>query len=327
MAFRRLQLKAYVRSCGRRLTVIQQVDIAKRRERLQGRINVWNTSAEQYLHANDNFSLEDMLDQDHENETEAETENDADLGQDSEADTEHMPDAEAEATDISEARSRRHEGSPENMDLYFPSSFLLRRFPNQGEKELSLRQGQANDALHLLRIALGKKSFLFRSHVRSAKSQQKKTRAWAEVAAVDGNVRQLSRVYVATRRRMITLGADAVVLDRYKVLRHSDLKISTAIATPNARGQRNVHMAWFWTMDMSADTDTAGWMEECRRNTLKYRRRILICLLQFTGFIGFAQKCCMTEHTRRLQSLTMKWAGQHLISSSNKAAGTTGQCK
>jgi G3E family GTPase len=247
--------------------VIQKVEVAKRRERLQGRINVWNRSAEQYLHADEEVSLEDLFDQDDANHAESMTEHDTEG--ESEAEAENVPDAEAEATDIRGSGSKSDEGSPENMDLFFPSSFLLHRFPNQGEKELSLRQGQANDTLHLLRIALGKKSFLFRSHVRAAKSQQRKTRAWAEVSAVDGHVRQLARVYVATRQKMITLGADAIVLDRYKVLRHSDLRISTAIATPNARGQRNVHMAWFWTMDMTADTDTDGWMEECRCITLK----------------------------------------------------------
>jgi len=67
---------------------------------------------------------------------------------------------------------------------------------------------------------------------------------------------------------MIQLGAAADVLDRYKVLTRIDLKISTAIAEPNARGERNTHLAWFWNMDVQADTDAESWMEECKRSAL-----------------------------------------------------------
>ena len=45
--------------------------------------------------------------------------------------------------------------------LLLPSSFSTCQFPDQCQKEISLRQGQATDALHNLRIVLTKKSFLF----------------------------------------------------------------------------------------------------------------------------------------------------------------------
>ena len=47
--------------------------------------------------------------------------------------------------------------------------------------EIHLREGQLNDSLHHIRIALGHKSYLFRQDVRPACTQRLKTRAWAEV--------------------------------------------------------------------------------------------------------------------------------------------------
>lgn len=179
----------------------------------------------------------------------------------------HNTDTDTEsATDLHSLKSTAGALLAENFQLYLPSSFVLTCFPEQAAKELELRLGQANDALHNLRIALGKKSFLFRSHVRAAKSQQKKTRAWAEVSSVDADVRQQARIYASTRRKMIGLGATEETLDRYKVLKYVDLKISTAVATPNAPGQRDTRLSWFWTMDVQADAKTDDWMEECGQN-------------------------------------------------------------
>jgi hypothetical protein len=80
---------------------------------------------------------------------------------------------------------------------------------------------------------------------------------------VEADVRQQARIYAWTRRKMVDLGAGAETLDRYKILRHTDLKISTAVATPNAPGQRDVRLSWFWNMDIQADAETDNWMEEC----------------------------------------------------------------
>ena len=46
--------------------------------------------------------------------------------------------------------------------------------------ELHLQEGQLNDSLHHIRIALGHKSYLFRNNVHPARMQRLKTCAWAE---------------------------------------------------------------------------------------------------------------------------------------------------
>jgi hypothetical protein len=241
------------------------LEIAERRERLQTRIDTWNKKAEEYLHSpglDDGEDLLDILSTDADADADAEADADVDIGPNE--DTDDDTDADTDAYGRHNSARKGHPQTSESFPLYFPSSFALHRFPNQARKELELRQGQANDSLHNLRIALGKKSFLFRSHVRAAKSQQRKTRAWSEVSAVDGEVRQQARIYNFTRQRMIKLSADPALLDRYKVLRYEDLKVSTAIATPNARGQRDTRLSWFWNMDVQADAETDDWMEECK---------------------------------------------------------------
>ena len=46
------------------------------------------------------------------------------------------------------------------------------------DQELSLRQGQANDCLHEIRLALADKSMIFRQDVRHAQNYNLMTRAW-----------------------------------------------------------------------------------------------------------------------------------------------------
>src|SRR6202051_12584 len=112
--------------------------------------------------------------------------------------------------------------------------------------ELRLQEGQLNDSLHHIRIALGHKSYLFRNGVRPARTQRLKTRAWAEVHAVELTVQHHARVYNRARQSMLNLDADASLLDRYKVLERQDLKIDTSVIAPYVRGQRNKSLPWFW---------------------------------------------------------------------------------
>lgn len=253
---------AFVRSCGKRPTTAQRLLIGSRQERLQGQIDGWNKRANDYLvieNPNDDLDLPDLL-----------HDNSGFMNDDSDDDTENDS-ADDRAESSSEALSRpsrhSHSLSAEHQILYFPSAFVPHLFEQQRKSELLLREGQANDALHHLRIALGKKSFLFRTHVRAARSQQRKTRAWSEVSEVDEEVQQQARIYRHCRRMMVKLAAPPEVLDRYQLLIPSHLKVSTAIAEPNARGQRNMQLAWFWSMDVQADTDTDSWMEECKTDS------------------------------------------------------------
>ena len=50
-------------------------------------------------------------------------------------------------------------------------------------------------------------------------------------------------------------------------LRREDLKVSAAVADPNAQGHRDDTLAWFWTMDVPWDTEVNDWMLECKSLT------------------------------------------------------------
>ncbi|KAG1795244.1 uncharacterized protein BJ212DRAFT_1291427, partial [Suillus subaureus] len=40
------------------------------------------------------------------------------------------------------------------------------------------------------------------------------------------------------------------------------LKATTVVANPNAHGQRNSTLAWFWSIDVEGDSDSNDWMNE-----------------------------------------------------------------
>jgi hypothetical protein len=81
----------------------------------------------------------------------------------------------------------------EHISLCLPSHFG-RNWCDQNaaedlaKTELCLREGQLNDSLHHIRIALGHKSSLFRHNIHPAHTQRLKTHAWVEVHAVESTV-------------------------------------------------------------------------------------------------------------------------------------------
>ncbi|KAF8260215.1 hypothetical protein EI94DRAFT_1611771, partial [Lactarius quietus] len=100
--------------------------------------------------------------------------------------------------------------------------------------ELHLRQGQLNDTLHQIQIALGYKSYIFRNDICPA----------------------------------FDLGATSSLLDQYKGLTWQHLSVSTSIISPQVHGQRNKSLPWFWTMDVRRDADVGEWMEDCTSTSL-----------------------------------------------------------
>ncbi|PCH40609.1 hypothetical protein WOLCODRAFT_150674 [Wolfiporia cocos MD-104 SS10] len=125
-----------------------------------------------------------------------------------------------------------------------------------------LWQGQANDALHEIRVAIGHKSFLFRNRVRPSNSQKTKTRAWGEVQVVAKMVARHARVYTQARWAMERLRANGDILEKYKVLKPQDLKAITHIMDNTVQGMRNQPMSWIWAVDVAGDTSQSDWLAE-----------------------------------------------------------------
>lgn len=69
--------------------------------------------------------------------------------------------------------------------------------------------------------------------------------------------------YRVARRALETLNAPRSVLDQFQVLKRDHLKSQTAVIDPSARALQNTNLAWFWSMDISEDSDSAEWLAEC----------------------------------------------------------------
>ncbi|KAG1840760.1 hypothetical protein F4604DRAFT_1506797, partial [Suillus subluteus] len=50
---------------------------------------------------------------------------------------------------------------------------------------------------------------------------------------------------------------------KYQELEKKDLKATSAVADPNARGQRNSTLPWFLSLDIRGDLVSNDWMNEC----------------------------------------------------------------
>lgn len=158
--------------------------------------------------------------------------------------------------------------SAERLALALPSAIGIKKCIELGYKpfaktEKTLRIGQLNDALQNIRLGLSQKAVVFREGLRRVKSKVRKTRLWQQIAQVDNSVRHHAQVYTRARAAIVRLGATEEELNRYKILQSSDLNVSTARIDPSARGNRDKGLAWFWTMDVSGDSDAKGRMGEC----------------------------------------------------------------
>lgn len=156
----------------------------------------------------------------------------------------------------------------ERTPIFFPSQFStatsqtnsMHRYALQ---EISLREGQANDALQGLRLALSTKSVMFRTDLRHQKKKKGKTRAWANIHNIDRSARHFAQVYKHSRQRLINLCAPQATLDRYQELQAEHMDVKTTIIDPATRGTRYSSRAWFWSIDVQGDIEKVDAMSEC----------------------------------------------------------------
>jgi len=249
----RLSLQALVRKTGSYPTPDQKRDLTLRHLRLQDKVDAFQNQAGSMLHAISN-DADDSWGDDYEREMYTGAEFDG-IGE--EEDDDGCDSVAEEHYQMHLPRSSHPDGriNAEHILLHLPSH-LGRSWCNRNaaedlaKAELRLREGQLNDSLHHIRIALGHKSYLFRNNVHPACMQRLKTHAWAEVHAVESTVQHHARVYNHAQQSILDLGADTALLDWYKVLERQDLRTDTTIIAPNVHGQRNKSLPWFWSMDV-----------------------------------------------------------------------------
>ena len=157
---------------------------------------------------------------------------------------------------------------PENLPIILPSNFSKKDRSTfdlklLGKKELTLRQGQANDALQAIQLGIGEKSFRFRNNLRPATSKGAKTRAWTLINNAGKKLQKHRLIYRQAREAMKQLGAKKLVKEIYRELSNDDMKASTAIQESNARGQRNAELSWIWRTEGIFNGDEDAYVTEC----------------------------------------------------------------
>lgn len=141
----------------------------------------------------------------------------------------------------------------ENQAIPLPSSFGADNCAGPlkalAKSELQLRIGQANDALHLLRVAIAQKSFIYRSTIRPnapTTNYSKRLRSYGDARAVQKSIDSAAKIYATARKAMVVLGATGELLSEFQVLKREDLVASTAVANPNERQQAKKPLSWIW---------------------------------------------------------------------------------
>lgn len=165
---------------------------------------------------------------------------------------------------------------PERQSIPLPSSFGKEKcrtsLKHLAEIELDLRIGQANDTLRFLRIAIGQKSFLYRTKIRQASGYSKRLRNYSDAHALQMSIVQAAKLYAVIRSTMESLGASHQVLAKYAVLTKEDVVASTAVVDPNASGVRNKTLSWIWRMRSDGVGDPE-WLDERKAPHLHRRYR------------------------------------------------------
>jgi hypothetical protein len=157
----------------------------------------------------------------------------------------------------------------EKKVLFLPSIIGHERCAEFGlqslvNKEIALREGQANDSLEAIRLAIGEKSFRFRKQLRLAASKKKKTRSWDGIHLLGKRLQHHRLVYREARHALIRLGVSQTKLQReYRELTDDDLRTSTAVMEPNARGQRKAELSWIWQRTGMNISNQTTMVNEC----------------------------------------------------------------
>ena len=253
----RLGLQAHLRKLGKSPSVEDQLKVYERRHRLQTRIDAFVEQAETYLPTSAN-------DPTHRPKTYTsrpwDDEDDPPDVTSNHADTDDTPpqtllESESDAT------------YPEIQLLPLPSSKKItgnstNALRELAELQLQLEQGQANDALHKVRLAIGHKSFLYRHKLRHAPNYDSRTRSSKDIRAFSSVVTQHADVYMGCRSAMVALGADVTLLNKYQELKRPDLKTDTHILLGHERGTRNSRLSWIWGLADPEDEDSPIWLNE-----------------------------------------------------------------
>ena len=265
----RLEVAQEARAVRRKSTPEKMSSLAERRMRLQTRIDEFHQKASIYMPGIEPPSGSNDNEGDY-------VEGWEDVNYDSEDDDVHLAvpgtlpvNDGAEANIVDEAITAL---LAEEQVIRLPSVFgkdvCDARLRPHARVEFDLRKGQANDALHNIRLHVAEKSFIYGGGVRKGSNKSNlghrgRQKAFNEVHVLESKIRHQARIYQNARKCLELLGMSAEDQRNYPQLLKSDTNASTAVVDFNARGQRNEGLSWIWrtTNTMARDSEM---MSECK---------------------------------------------------------------
>ena len=285
-----MDIRLLIRFIGKSPTTAQKLDLAKRRERLRARMDTFNRTAMIFMGRNiqqsisenvsllrEEFDMDDILQIDDPLPTENLDSNAPQVVFAEGAPTGHLTPAEVALAKASRASAAARSAleAVEHIRIPLPSTLgdaelKARQLESLLWKEYELRKGQANESLQGVRVSIANLSFEYGKKLRKIKkSKVKKTRAWAGVQSVGRVLHRHRLIYAQAVSALRCLGdPERLVGSIYKALEVKDMKANTSVADPNAAGQRNVRLAWFWGGDLSSDMNDNSRMVECEWSKL-----------------------------------------------------------
>jgi hypothetical protein len=145
---------------------------------------------------------------------------------------------------------------PEHRPISIPSRWVSNN-DTYRHFELNLRIQQATRNISALRDLIAEKSFQFSHVIRVAPRKGVRTRSRSVIAKINFRISYHCRVYNQCRRVMVRLGADQMILDKFRVLEKGDLRSSSAILDPNEPGSTRHRLSWIWQTGRCVDTQSA----------------------------------------------------------------------
>jgi hypothetical protein len=270
---------------NRKLAISQKQNIADRQNRLQTKIESFNSRAHALL---GNF------DWDGHNQPGLQAENDP--GEDMESNFEDFEDVE----DVDNQPAEEDEVCLSR--LWMPSTFgrdfcLKNGWGQIAEQEIQLRTVQAEESLDELRLVIGHKSLLYKIRIQKFKTQAGKTRSRAALLQVNSRLRECVGRYRRARIALLNLGGPAETLAKFQALEDKDLKANADVTEENRVGQRNDSLPWFWRI-AAGETSENPWMNESKRYTRFPSLNLIYNLNKYTGSTGLEQKLDMRGGTK-----------------------------
>lgn len=263
-------------SLGRHPTAAQKRDLIAKRDALQKRQAKFEKSIMAFIQKHLSANEDDESSGSDGNDSEDDCGSNGDdnppaLGlSDLEEDEEEWEDEDGN-TDEADIQATVH---VERMRLSLPSNLKKVKMPTTlratlEKQEATMREGQINDALRKLRLALGAKAWRLRNNVRDARGGKGKTRAWDSVKTKDLEVRQNVQIYLQARAALQRMEMGA----QWKPITKQDLVMPGDLLEANRIGQCSSSLAWFWRLEDGGamkEIQESGEMSECKHSTLSF---------------------------------------------------------